>query len=383
MPIVNFCLSTTRHPIDENHSLWHCPLPINRLPANGATGPIDANAVTYGRYFSAIARFCADAGWNVVLRAAARKLAQPVLQKDLGRLTVFLEKHGAFYHPARIQVAIKDQTLCFVVNVAVSDHGRQALQREVRALTHLSRQRPFDWFPRIYGCSSTEPPMFLGDWFDNFHEFHLTRRPDSADLAMVVWDGAVAPVLLTDKQVANLYRNATMILAACYEPITACQIFPWHHAAGDFVVKVEGERVTVKLITVRDYVPLSGLAAEPEDERALLDTLLLFFIHLSVCMRLDRIDGVGAVAWAPDHCLVPMLDGFFQGLDLTARMSGFPELFSEIVREYFNRHALPDLLALAKRVTAAVFNARSEEYRVVDSHLLHHISGICRILSAG
>ena len=212
--------------------------------------------------------------------------------KRSGRLSIFLEKHGAFYHPARLQVAVKDQTLSFVVNVAASTHGRKAISREVKALERLNDQRPFGWFPQVYSFASDELPMFLGDWFDGFHEFHLTRRPDSDEPAIVVWDGTATPCLLSEKQAADLYRNAAMILTACYDPITSCQIFPWHHAAGDFVVRVEGEGVTVRLITVRDYVPMSGFAAEPDNERSLLDALVVFFIHLSVRMRLDRLDGV-------------------------------------------------------------------------------------------
>ena len=155
--------------------------------------------------------------------------------------------------------------------------------------------------------------MFLGDWFDGFHEFHLTRRPDREDPAIIVWDGASAPCLLSETQAADLYRNMAMILTACYDPISACQIFPWHHAAGDFVVRVEADGVSVRLITVRDYVPMSGCTAEPDDERSLLDALVVFFIHLSVRMRLDRLDGVSEVAWASDRCLAPMVDGFFLG----------------------------------------------------------------------
>ena len=382
MPTIAYFLSTTDHPIDEDHPLWHRPLPDNRL--HGAKKPesIETEAVTYGRYFSAISNFCMATGWNRVLKAASRKLEQPVIKNDLGYLSVFLEKHGAFYHPARLQVAVKDQTLSFVVNVAASNHGRQALSREVKALQRLNDQRPFGWFPQVYGNASGELPMFLGDWFDGFHEFHLTRRPDNEELAVVTWDGTASRNLLSEKQTADLYRSAAMILTACYDPITSCQIFPWHHASGDFVARVEEEKVTVRLITVRDYVPLAGSAAEPDNERALLDALVVFFIHLSVRMRLDRLDGVKEVAWAPDRSLVPTVDGFFQGLDLAARMSGFPEAFPESFRLYFNHHDGADLLAMARRITDTVFDECSEERHVINSNLTRHIGRICRILSA-
>jgi len=308
-------------------------------------------------------------------------MEQPVVEKDLRRVAIFLEKHGAFYHPARLQVAIKDQTLFFVVNVAASNHGRRALSREVEALEHLNDQRPFGWFPTVYSFMSDELPMFLGDWFDGFHEFHLTRRPGCEDLTIVVWDGVATPCLLSEKQAADLYRNAAMILTACYDPITACQIFPWHHAAGDFVIRIERGGVSVRLITVRDYIPLFGCTAEPEDERSLLDALSVFFVHLSVRMRLDRLDGVSEVAWASDRCLAPLVDGFFQGLDLTARMSGFPETFPDAFRHYFNHYDETGLLTMASRITKTVFDPRTEERHLIDCHLARHVHEIRRLFT--
>lgn len=383
MPTISYFLSTTDHPVDEFHPLWHRPLPDNRRPGEIPPERVDTEAVTYGRYFSAISHFCAAAGWSRVIEAASGRLEQPVGEKDLGHLSLFLEKHGAFYHPARLRLEVKDQTLSFVINVAASSRGRQALARELAALECLNDQRPFGWFPRVYDSVSDGLPMFLGDWFDGFHEFHLTRHFESEDPAIVVWDGAVDRCILSQSQAADLYRSAAMILAACYDPITSCQIFPWHHAAGDFVARVERQRVTVRMITARDYLPLSGSSDEPDNEEAILDNLVAFFIHLSVRMRLDRLDGVADVVWAPDSCLKPLLDGFFQGLDLTSRMSGFPESFPEAFRHYVGRHDPTDLLATAHRITRAVFDPRTEEHRVIESHLAHHVSGILRILSTG
>jgi len=381
MPTVSCFLSTTDHPLDENHPLWHRPLPDNRLPGTKKPDRVETDAITYGQYFSAISRFCAAGGWDRIITAASRQLEQPVVRQDLGRLSIFLEKHGAFYHPARLQVKVKDQALSFVVNVAASFHGRNALSREVKALERLNDQRPFGWFPKVYSFASDRLPMFLGDWFDGFHEFHLTQQPDSDEPALVVWDGAATRSVLSEKQAAALYRNAAMILTTCYDPLTSCQIFPWHHAAGDFVVRAEGDGVSVRLITVRDYATPSGIAAEPDDERAILDALVNFFIHLSIRMRLDRFDGVKDVAWASDHCIVPMLDGFFQGLDLTARMSGFPETFPDTFRHYFNHHKGTDLLTMARRIAGTVFDQRTEERRLIDRHLARHINELHQLLA--
>jgi hypothetical protein len=188
-----------------------------------------------------------------------------------------------------------------------------------------------------------------------------------------VWNGQSEPFPLGEIQVKDLYRNAAMILTACYDPLTTCQIFPWHHAAGDFVASIAKERVAVRLITVRDYSPMLDLCGESLSERTLLEALLLFFVHLSIRMRLDRLDGVGAVAWAPEPCLGPMTDGFIQGLDLTARLSGFPASFPEAFRSYAKRCKPAHLARLGRGLVDSVYDRRSEERSVIESHLNGHL----------
>ncbi len=341
---------------------------------NGKGGA--ANTVSYADYFSAIANFCTANTWHPVLRAIQLKHNPSITASEISQLDIFLEKHGALYHPARLQVASRNRTFAFAVNVAVSPAGRRTLPVECNALIRLGDQRPFDWFPSVYSSVDGPMPMFVADWFDGYHEFHLTRQKENADLALIVWDGADPPQLLSENQKADLYRQAAMILTACYDPISTEQIFPWHHAAGDFVVRVEGNAVDVKLITVRDYAPLFRTETEPADERALLDNLVTFFIHLSIQMRLDRLDGVSEMVWAPENCLAPMIDGFFKGLDLTGRLSGFPEAFPSIFQNYFiHRHA-DQGMTLAKQLMQTVFSRQDETGRLVDRHLDRHLDQI-------
>ena len=304
-----------------------------------------------------------------------------MVEKEIAGVSIFLEKHGAFYHPARLQVAVGEQALSLVVNVATSSHGQRALQNELKALEHLNEHRPFDWFPKVYASACDDLPMFLGDWFDGFHEFHLTRPSGREDTVIVVWDGAVEPCLLSGNQTAALYRSMAMIMTACYDPISTCQIFPWHHASGDFVVRVDGDGVAVKLVTVRDYVPIAEATAKPEDESELLEALSVFFIHLTLRMRLDRIDGVADVVWAPDHCLAPMIEGFFQGLDLAALINGFPDAFSDAFRHYFNQYQPADLSTTVRRIAQTAFDRQTEEYVIIDANLSQHTERIINMMA--
>jgi hypothetical protein len=380
MPPIRFYLSTAADPVDRNHPLWDQPLPDRRAAPAGHPDTA-AGRITYGDYYSAVARFCAANDWALILRAAAHQLARPVAATALRGISIFLEKHGAFYHPARLVVETGTHTFSLVVNVAVSADGRRTLPREVHALERLNDRRPFGWLPQIYGCETTGIPMFLGDWFDGFHEFHLTRSTNDSELGIVVWDGADTPTLLSTRQAADLYRQAAMIMTACYDPISACQIFPWHHGAGDFVVRVDGEGVTVRLITVRDYRPVTGSIDDVDTEGAILDALVVFLIHLSLRMRLDRLDGIGAIAWAPARCLGPIIEGFFQGLDLTARINGFPEAFPDLFRRYVSLQAGADVAETARQIAKTVFDRHTEEHRVVGAHLERHVHNLCRLMT--
>jgi len=383
MPTLSYFLATLRHPIDDKHALWNQPLPADRRgTASAEPGVPEGEILTYGGYFSAVARFCSHSGWRNILRVTTDKLQQPLTVDHIAGASIFLEKHGALYHPARVEVTVAGQRFNLVVNVASSPAGKAALVRETRALAHLNEHRPFGWFPSVFAVTAEPPPMFLGDWFDDYHEFHLTRTSRRDELGLVLWDGAAKRCLLSKNQAAALYRNMAMILTACYDPVSTRQIFPWHHAAGDFVVRLRKGRVSVKLITVRGYTPLTNDAARPADENELLESLLLFFLHLSVRMRLDRLDGVSDVAWAPDSCLVPTVDGFFQGLDLAARMSGFPEAFPQIFQQYLRHQRAGDLESIAAQLIHTVFDGHSEEIRVIESVLAAHIKAVFARLTA-
>ena len=114
------------------------------------------------------------------------------------------------------------------------------------------------YLPMIYdkGEESIQPDlkafMFLAEWLEDYHEFHFSDLYDGKS-RIRVWDSEDNHLFLSKLQAQELYRQASRILTCYYNVETYEQIFPWHHAAGDFVVKIEKENLDVKLISARQY----------------------------------------------------------------------------------------------------------------------------------
>jgi len=92
---------------------------------------------------------------------------------------------------------------------------------------------------------------------------------------------------------------------------------------------------------------------------------------------------VSDVVWAPESCLVPTLEGFFQGLDLAARLNGFPEAFPGHFQQYVTHWRIENLAALAGQIMKTVFDPRSDERQVIEDHLDRHVESVLRIVASG
>jgi len=108
-------------------------------------------------------------------------------------------------------------------------------------------------------------------------------------------------------------------LTRAYDPVTGEQIYPWHHASGDFIVRVRDGSVGLRLISARQYAPTLAGHSDGLDEEAHLMALLVFFLNLTLRNRIDRLDGTGEAAWAGDVAVPATVTGFFEGLDRDIR----------------------------------------------------------------
>ncbi|MCP4023727.1 MAG: hypothetical protein GY729_17920, partial [Desulfobacteraceae bacterium] len=184
-------------------------------------------------------------------------LQKMVQTNESQHIYFFLEKHGAFYHPIRLCVQLNELTpIYFVLNGAVSKPGLSLMEDEYGLLTKLSQKFSFQFIPQVYATGSVSMDdhafgFFLGEWFKGYNEFHITD--DAKEKKIVIWGSDGKHTYLPLDKASTIYEKIATILTGYYDIVTFEQIFPWHHAAGDFIVKKLNSGFDVKMVTIRGY----------------------------------------------------------------------------------------------------------------------------------
>lgn len=397
MPVYSNFIGPNSELIDLKNNLWNSYLPNNRITAAGIPQTSKGTGISYGDYFTATDTFLTENNHYNLLNALNQVIKSKVSVDAIKTVNLHLIKHGKYYHPSHVLVKVKNEKeLSFVLNVAISADGQEIITQEYKSLKYLNTEFPISFLPKVFTCgqvvtSSGVPiQMFLGEWFHDFHEFHLSSAlvsdskpnltPDQQ--CVVIWNDRQDT--LDNHQTLELIQKASMILTFYYNPETFEHIFPWHHAAGDFVVKLDKNQLSLKLISARGYIPLIEGGIDSNEKAIsienMLDALLVFFIILSLRIRMDRIDGVGSMTFYGDDCLAAVVNGFFQGLDLVANMREYPNNFCSAIKAYFNAvrsEELVDLVhACTSRYTSIVDN---EMWTQLD--LSQHVRSLKRVLA--
>jgi len=366
--------------IQPGHPLWQKPLPsMNRAArlaasADGAT----SKAITHADYFEAVRSYLAGTGRFHLQQALTAHFPQHETLFKPDRMDVVLEKHGEFYHPARIDILIYERTISLALNVAVTPAGRDCMTSEMAALYRVAQRLPSGAIPTVYGHTEVSGPnnltmaMFLADWFNGFHEFHLSINPRDGRQGMVVWDTQNEPFYLSDAQQVDVYHQVAYLLTRAYDPESTRQIYPWHHAAGDFVMRVSDASVALRLITVRQYAPTLGGGDGDLDDEARLMALLVFFLNLTLRNRIDRLDGTGDMAWAGSGAVAASVRGAIEALPIAIKIKFIDFLMSYDVPE------LMDIL----QVVADRYALMPMEKDLVRAHLASHGEQLVAALQA-
>ncbi len=299
-------------------------------------------------YFQAIQQVIEKRDYKKLLAALRIRRGRLVSLDEIREIRIFSEKHGSDYHPAKIEVCLPEQVIPFAANVALTERGLFILSNEFNILGYLNNKYDLSFLPKAYFQEDggpdlngeVSPPlgMYLADWLEGFYEFHLSIDPADGRQKIVLWDNPRHDHYLPEDLIAAIYKETARVLTFYYDLVTFAQIHPWHLAAGDFIARIDGDRVEVRLVAARQYGPLIGPEDLPREE-----ALFFFLLNLTLRIRLDRLDGVGEIAWADEGCLSYTIEGFFQALEEKGERGEFTKDFPKRFRQFLRSLSLEDL----------------------------------------
>ncbi len=380
VPHIRFLCSAPNGPRELRHRELDAPVPLSREDILGNA----TSRITYRAYLEAVKQTLVE---NLDRLERARRELEHASHDPIQQIDIITEKHGSDYHPARIEVRTADTTASFVMNVAITERGKARARTEFQILQHMAQRFKRGFAPNTYffaersytaGTSEDDKMiMFLGDWFDDYHEFHLSAKRTSRGPQMILWDMNQGHRFLSDEESKEIFRQAAFILTYYYDMKTLQEIFPWHHASGDFVAACSDAMTDVRLITVRQYERRMVFEQDSAENR--MTALLLFFVNLTLRMRLDRLDGVGDTAWAPDLCARATVEGFIDALnEKIAEASCDPSL----IRLFLER-----LRGISPTDLAEVFGSVVDSYdqdapdvAIIRDHLGDHVLEVWKLI---
>jgi hypothetical protein len=220
-----------------------------------------------------------------------------------------------------------------------------------------------------YSSAEVSPPLkvYLAEWLEGFHEFHLSIDPADGRQKIVLWDNQRHDHYLPEAFISLIYKETARILTRYYDLHTFFQIHPWHLAAGDFIARLENDGVEVRLVAARQYGPLIGPEDLPWEE-----ALFFFLLNLTLRVRLDRLDGVGEIAWAGEGCLGSTIEGFFLALEEKVERGEFTEDFPKRFRQFLRSLSMEDLEeGLAALVGA--YDPAAPDLPMIQAHSDRHL----------
>ncbi|OGR11698.1 MAG: hypothetical protein A2097_05430 [Desulfobacula sp. GWF2_41_7] len=380
----HFFISGEEEAVFPGSRLWELPLSGIRSGREGdfpSESASQGSKITVGDYFLASCEVLSGKEFLILRKGLGAVFSRPVSKVDIAGVSVFLEKHGAFYHPLKIRVELKNSQTCFfVLNGAVSGPGLSLIETEYALISRLNKFFLKSYLPRIFGLDILETQkgrigFFLGEWFQDYKEFHVTGG--SGQRKIVIWESDGSCRYLPEKSMLPVYREAARILTFYYNIDTFEQIYPWHHAAGDFIVREAGGRFHVRLVTVRGYSPLTEFGSDEADQKNhILPSLLVFFFTLSLKMRLDRIDGTGEAVMLGDGVLTTIVDGFLDALDEKSKVYDYGDL-RQVFTTFLNGFSLDQIM----NTVAAILE--SCDWNPVENLLIkENLESHCRILQS-
>lgn len=377
-PQLRFFLSGQTKPLEPDSKRWNLPLPVKREITGIKEDQNSSLSVTYGDYFEATGAFIKKNNYEVMLTALSC-INEDIRLEQINKINIYLEKHGPFYHPSKIEAVTENSAIPFVLNVAVSKIGIECIHKEYFTLKKLGSEFSSSFIPAVYGQDdfigrdNLQIGLFLGEWFEGYSEFHISKDPSDGKEKILVWDNLNGNFFISADKGTEIYRQASMIMTSFYNVHSFEQIFPWHHASGDFVVKQIGDSLDLKLITARQYSSLFQTKVQIKDQGLIFEGLFMFLVVLSIRMRLDRIDGTGDIVWADNLSIEGTIKGFREGIKIKTKARVIPYNFIDKFKIYLHSISENELFELSKAIVNS-FNQSAPDIPVICRNLVKHSS---------
>ena len=326
-------------------------------------------------YFESIKELLLGDNAKILIRVIAERFGKNLTPARIVSVELRCEKVGTLYHVASLTVRSEGDPLKLCVATAISDEAIHSLDKEVYHLRFLADTYHLAYLPRIFCKREVVRHTPKGDailshsiqdWFDNHHEWHLSLD-NSEGQRITLWDMGKGYRTFSLEEGAEIHRQAAKILTSYYEFPTGRQVYPWSHAAGDFVVKVDDGSFSVKLVAVRGYEPLPLFKGEAAFDPLL--HIIYFFLDLSLRMRLDRMDGTGPVLWAESSVLYPIARGFLEALSSKEVRDRYPAGARDRIRQLLKSYTEDEIRTFLLSLSA-LFSG--EEKAAVEKHLEAH-----------
>jgi hypothetical protein len=365
--IINYLFAASKGDIPVSPREFETPFKV---------GPSEIHPfLTLGGYFEAIKRFLLEEQ----AASLVSLLGKCVSLGDISQLVIRSEKHGLLYHVASVELSTSHKQKKFAVSTAISEKGKEYLNREFEVINYLNDNGNLPYLPKVYfkdevWCHRENRAgtlvMSLGEWFEGYHEFHLSYDEKDQKQRVCIWDQKKGHRFVSKLESHEIYKQSSKILTLYYDFQDFREIHPWHHAAGDFVISSKNGKVDVKLTTARRYQPVMTFAKDEKINS--LAAIIYFFLNLTIQMRLDKLDGLGAVAWAEDFILPAVLEGFFSGLRAKDEIGGYALGKVGDLVILFKEFSRAELLRLLHSLMGLHSRRDPGDFEVIQSNLAGH-----------
>jgi hypothetical protein len=292
------------------------------------------------------------------------------------------EKYGTLYQICSLDLYGAGTVVKMCANVAFSASAKQTLKEEFELLSLLSEKGGLGYLPQAYKLGwidvgqsgSTEFWLVaLLEWFYGFEEWHF--KPYAGSTRAFLWDMRGGHRFLSETQTFEIVAQASKVLTLYYDIESTRRITPWHHGAGDFIVRTSETGVDLRLITVRGYEPI-----QPSAEVNILEALGIFCLETLTKMRLDKWEGLGESTWADPFVLKATLKGFFEALKIKETRGEMKGLSAADILQDLQSLDVPQWRALVRKQFIDNRGSDSSDYAAVLRHLDDHSSEIHEVI---